>query len=128
MKSDPFEIENLRIDPKDPRLKPRSSTAPPAKKKWQRKWVRVPWVWVERLRASDSPSTYRLALFLLYEHWRTGGRAIRLSNVMLKPERISRRAKGPALQELEHFGLVTVERRPRKSPRITLLLDPRADR
>ena len=64
--------------------------------------------------------TYRLALLLLYEDWRTGGRSIVLPNVGLEQEGLTRRSKWRALLELEQLGLVEVERRPRKSPRITL--------
>jgi hypothetical protein len=80
---DPFDIEKLRIDPKDPNLKPKAAGRPKVGKKWQRKFVQVPWVWIDRIKAASRLTTYRLALLLLYEHWRTGGRSIKLTNVGL---------------------------------------------
>ena len=68
-------LRALRVDPERVRQ-------PARPKKWRRQFVRVPWQWVERLRKAKRISTYRLALVLLYEHWRTGGRPIVLSNVV----------------------------------------------
>jgi hypothetical protein len=66
--SSPFDLATLRVDPERVRQ--------PAKpKKWRRQFIRVPWQWVECLQETRRVSTYRLALLLLYEHWRTGGRA-----------------------------------------------------
>src|SRR5262245_59428683 len=93
----------------------------PAKsKKWRRQFIKVPWAWAERLRKAKRVSTYRLAHMLLYEHWRRGGQVVQLSNVAAKCEGLTRRSKWRALSELERLGLVEVERRPRKSPRIAL--------
>jgi hypothetical protein len=123
---DPFDVDALRIDPADPALAPRGATGT-RKKKWQRKFIRVPWVWVDRLKSTNRGSTYRLALVLIYEHWRTGGRPIRLSNAMLAGDGVTGKSKWRALRELERFGLVKIERRPRKSPLVTPLVDPQTD-
>jgi hypothetical protein len=119
---DPFDIEKLRIDPKDPNLKPKAAGRPKVGKKWQREFVRVPWVWIDQLKTSNRGSTYRLALLLLYEDWRTGGRPIRLTNVGLVGDGITRRSKSRALGELEALGLVQVKGGARKSPTIKLRL------
>jgi hypothetical protein len=121
---DPFDVEALRIDPADPTFVPRGVVGS-KKKKWKRKFVRVPWTWLDRLKATNCASTYKLALFLIYEHWRNGGRAIRLANAALAEVGVSRRTKGPALRELERFELIKVDRHLRKSPLVTLLVDPR---
>jgi hypothetical protein len=81
--------------------------------------VLVPWKWVERLRDAKRPgSTYALALLLLYEHWRHGGRPIVLSNILAADVGLSQRSKWNAILELERLGLIQVDRRPRKSPRV----------
>jgi hypothetical protein len=90
------------------------------RKAWRREYVRVPWAWVERLQTTRRVNTYRLALLLLYEHWRTGGQQVALSNVGLVAEGISRRSKWNALTELERLGLVQVDRRNGRSPRAAL--------
>jgi hypothetical protein len=121
---DPFDIDGLRIDPADPAYVDKARK--PHKTKWQREFVRVPWSWVDRLKAASGISTYRVALFLLYEHWRNGRRPIRLSNSALISEGVTRSSKSRALQELEHLGLVKIKRRPQKSPMVTLKLIPKA--
>jgi hypothetical protein len=100
--------------------KPENVPPKTATKKWRRQFVRVPWSWVERLQEAKRISTYRLALVLVYEHWRTGGRPITLSNVFTHAEGLSRRSKWRAIAELESLGLVQVKRHKRRAPRVVL--------
>jgi len=82
----------------------------------------VPIAWADQLKAARYTSTYRLAHDLLHQHWKNGGQAIALTNVVsLKNAGVSRGQKWRVLSELERLKLVAVERRPRKSPRVTLL-------
>jgi hypothetical protein len=113
---DPIDLEALRVAPGQwqPAIKPRP-------KKWRRQFVRVPWTWIEHLSKAKRTTTWRLAMVLLYEHWRTGGHPIALSNVGLESESLKRRSKWNALAELEKLGLIQVERRHRRSPRLRLL-------
>ena len=83
-------------------------------------FVKVPWAWIERLKGA-SGQTYRVALCLLHQHWRARGEPIKLANGMLRIDGVSRYSKWRALSDLEHRGLVTVERRPRRSPIIRLV-------
>ena len=52
---------------------------------------------------------------------------IKLTNIMAAEVGVSPDAKRRALDELEQAGLVEVERRARKSPLVTLLVDPNQD-
>jgi hypothetical protein len=113
----PFDLDALRINPADPSLRPKRAGRKATK--WRKQFVRVPWWWHERLCRARHISTYPLAVHLLYEHWRNGGRAVGLSNSAA--EGVTRRMKWPALRELEQLGLITIERRPRKSPLVTVL-------
>jgi hypothetical protein len=122
---DSFDVNALRIDPADSAFVSKAGGS--RKAKWQRKFVRVPWAWVDRLKSTNRGSTYRLALLLIYEDWRTGGRPIRLSNTMLAEHGVTRKAKWRALRELEQLELVKVERRPRKSPIVTPLTGPQTE-
>jgi hypothetical protein len=120
---DPFDIDGLRIDPADSAY---VGKAPKSRKpKWHREFVRVPWAWVDRLKAVNRGATYRVALLLLYGHWRNSGRPIRLSNSALIREGVTRSSKSRALQELEQLGLIKVKRCLRKSPMVTLKLVPK---
>jgi DNA-binding transcriptional ArsR family regulator len=121
----PIDIETLRIDPTDPAYVPRASgAAKTRKKKWERQYILFPWSWLDRLKTTGRGATWRLALFLVYEHWRTGGRTIKLTNIMAAEVGVSPDAKGRAIDDLEQAGLIEVERRPKRSPRISLLAKP----
>jgi DNA-binding MarR family transcriptional regulator len=124
---DQFDINTLRIDPTDPAYVPRASgAAKTRKKKWERKFIHFPWSWLDRLKLTRLRATWALALLLIYEHWRTGGRAIKLTNAMAAEVGVSPDTKGPALDELEKAGLIEVERHCRKSPLVTLMVKPSA--
>jgi hypothetical protein len=110
---DPFDLASLRVDSERVRQ-------PARPKKWQRHYVNVPWQWVERLREAKRISTYRLALVVLYEHWRTGGRTIVLSNIFTLAEGLPARSKWRAIAELERLSLIQVERKRSQAPRVIL--------
>jgi hypothetical protein len=116
---DPFSLDGLRVGPEIQRLA-RTGTARAQSRKWERKFIRFPWLWADKLKAATRIQTYRL----LYEHWRTGGRDIELSNIASRKEGISARSKWNALAELERLGLVRIQRRCRQTPRVALLLGP----
>jgi hypothetical protein len=55
-------------------------------------------------------------------HWKSGGKKpTKLANGMLAIDGVPARTKLHALEDLEGRGLVAVERRPQRSPIITLL-------
>jgi PHD/YefM family antitoxin component YafN of YafNO toxin-antitoxin module len=66
-------------------------------------------------------STYRLAHELLYLHWYGKGKPVTVSSKVAKAARLSDRSKWNALAELERLGLIEVNRKPRRSPRVVLL-------
>jgi hypothetical protein len=88
----------------------------------ERHFIRVPITWFERLAGVRQVATYHVALHLLYRAWRHGSRSAVLSNALLVCEGIPRWQKWRALRELERRGLITVERRQRRAPRVTLVL------
>jgi hypothetical protein len=89
-----------------------------------RSFILVPRAWVERLRKTHSVATYRVAHHLLYRHFREKGRSFPLGNGALLEERVDRFAKWRALEELEELGLISINRRPRKSPQILVHKSP----
>jgi hypothetical protein len=98
------------------------ATVPRQIQKRRGHFIRVPWTWVERLAEARYIATYRVALHVLYRHWKNGGEPFTLSNGMVAMEGVERRAKWRALRELEQLGLITIERRKRKTPRITAFI------
>jgi hypothetical protein len=86
-----------------------------------RQFVMVPLAWKERLSEAAYIGTYRVALHLLYRNWKQDRRSGPLSNMALAREGVSRWGKWRALRELELLELIKIERRPRKSPVITVI-------
>jgi hypothetical protein len=117
---DPFnDLEKFRLKPEDVKAyagkaAPRGRQARPV----ENQFTKVPRSWSNRLETTRNASTYKLALRLLYQHWKTGGRPIPLANANAG---MNRRSKWRALNELERLKLVEIERRRRKSPVVTLL-------
>jgi hypothetical protein len=81
----------------------------------------VPWAWFERLNGAHG-QIYRVALFLLYLNWKDKGRPIKLTNGMLRSDGVSRQSKWRALHELERRGLISVQRRPNRTPVVCIKL------
>ena len=111
---DPYDFNKLRVGVQSANRKR------PKPKSWRRQYVRVPWEWVEQLQSARRVSTYRLALVLLYEDWRTGGKPIVLSNISMKAEGLLPRSKWNALSELADLGLITIEKKNGRSPRVVV--------
>jgi hypothetical protein len=117
-KDDSFDLKGLVLPP----VRERLAVVPRKIQKRRQHFVKVPWVWVERLAEAHYTVTYRVALHLLYQHWKSGGRPILLANGMLRMEGVALGTKWRALRELERLGLIAIERRPRKSPLITVVV------
>jgi hypothetical protein len=114
---DDFDVSGLRIGPEEwgafvPKARPQ---------KWQRKFVKIPWSWVDALKGAKCVSAYRVAIYVTYEYWRNGGRPVKLSNMALAEMGVSRGQKRRALGELSGLGLLKAECRPRRSPIVTPL-------
>lgn len=112
-----FDLKAFEITPE--MLKERRVTPKKIQKRRQH-WVKFPMTWYEPLKGA-SGQTCRVALYLLYLHWKDNGKPIKLANGMLREDGISRDSKCRALRDLERRSLISVERRPRKSPIVTLL-------
>ena len=101
------------------RLSEHLASVPEKIRKRRQQFVKVPWTWIERLIAARQIATYRVALFVLHQSWKARGEPFTLSNGAVNG--VSRWQKWRALRELEQLGLITVERRERKSPRIAVI-------
>jgi hypothetical protein len=110
-----FEIDALQIDPTDLTLMPARGRG-----RGGAYFVKVPLVWVQKLDGAPG-QTYRLALHILFLHFRERGVAIILANRTIEREGIPRQSKRRALRDLERRGLVEVDWRPKKSPIVRVL-------
>jgi len=120
-KDDPFDLEKLRLTQDD--VKTYAGKAAPARRRPGRDFTIVPRSWSDRLKSAGARhvNAYKLAMYLLYQHWRTGGRPLTLTNVALTGTGVTRRSKWRALRELERLGLIEVKSRRRRSPIVSLL-------
>jgi hypothetical protein len=112
---DPFNLDNLAVPDEVQAL----AQVPAKIRKRREKFIMFPMTWYEALNGAPG-ATYRVALYLLYLHWKDGGRPIKLPNGMLKIDGVNRQAKWRALGDLERRGLITIERHPGRSPLIRL--------
>jgi hypothetical protein len=119
-----FDLERLRYVPAPATDAPEMPGEVSDKPKRARKglFVKVPLEWVDRLTsARASGNTCILAIHLLHEKFKNRRSDVKLANGALALDGISRNRKWVVLGILEKLGLVTVERRPKKSPIVTLL-------
>jgi hypothetical protein len=114
----PFDLDEFTLT--DAQVGERLASTPRKIQKRQRHFIKVPWPWVERLRGATG-QTYRVALSLLYLHWKGKGEPVKLANGMLLIDGVSRQSKWRALRDLQRRDLITVECRPNRSPIIRLL-------
>jgi hypothetical protein len=110
--NDPF--EDWRIDP----AKFAAPPIPAKIRKRRKDFVMLPMTWYDKL-ANPIPTsrlTCLVAWHILHLHWKSRGKAFKLPNGTLRYDGVSRFAKWRALADLEQRGLITIERRRRKSP------------
>jgi hypothetical protein len=115
---DPFDLKKLRVDPADGEIV-RLVKVPTKIRKRRQRFIKVPWIWFEKL-ASESGQTYRVALYLMYRHWKCGGKPVKLPNKSLVVEGVSRQSKWRALARLQALDLIRIEHRPSRSPIVHL--------
>ena len=118
---DDISIEKLRVDPALMQRVMEQQARKSKRKGWQRICTLVPREWELRLLEAKRISTYRLAIELLYLHWYGKGKPVTVSGRVARAVKISARSKWEALAELERLGLIVVNRKPRRSPRVTPL-------
>jgi hypothetical protein len=119
-KTDPLHLDNLRLPPE--MVRQHWAVVPKKIQKQRQHFVKVPGIWVERLKDARYIATYRVALYLLYQHWKGAGAPITLSNTATVEQGVTRWRKWEALRELEQLGLITVEKRERRSPRVKIIV------
>jgi hypothetical protein len=123
MDDDPFDLEKLRMPIGEIQIGPSAkATGDRIARRREREFIRFPRVWEKRLETSTSANTYRVALLVLFQHWKANGKPFILSNIATETGGVSRFGKWRSLRELEQLGLIRVEARPKKSPLVTVLV------
>jgi hypothetical protein len=120
---DPYADLKQHVATPKTRALERLAVVPRKIQKRREQFVMVPGIWAEKLARARYIATYRVALHVLHRHWKGGGKPFTLSNGIVEMEGVERRAKWRALQELEQLNLISVERHPKRSPKITVHLE-----
>jgi hypothetical protein len=116
-----LDLKSLELPPELVAKGKKASATKP--KKRRQHFVRVPWMWMEKLIGCRG-QTLRVAFVVLYLDWKAKGRPVKLANKLPQMVGVSRRAKWRALNDLESIGLISVERRAKKSPMVQVQHEP----
>ena len=117
--------DDERLAPDDLKLPPemmrgRPIGTPERIKKRQRQFVKLPLGLVDKVARHSRDNTFAVLCHLLHLDWKQGGGPIKVPNGFLDKLGIGRGAKSRALRKLERLGIISVERRDRKSPIVTI--------
>jgi hypothetical protein len=96
------------------------AAAPIKRKKKAEPFVKVPLWWATAAAKATRTTKAPVWMRLLHLAWKGQQRTFCLPNGWLAEQGVSRFTKNRALKELEAAGLITIERRRRKSPRVTV--------
>jgi hypothetical protein len=103
------------------RLEELEAAAPVKRKKTEPPFVRVPLWWAAAAAKATKAPELLVCTDLLYRAWKAKGQSFTMPSGWLEKKGASRKAKCRVLRNLAAAGLIVVEWRDRKSPRITLV-------
>ena len=88
------------------------------------RFIMVPLWWAERVAniGGASAKTMFVCIWLFHLKWKNHSNTFSIPNGQLAARGISRKAKYHALRQLEAAGLIVIERRDRKTIRVTLVI------
>jgi hypothetical protein len=84
-------------------------------------FVVLPLSWAAEASAATNCQKAMVWMWLVHQVRKTRTTTVTIPNRALAKYGISRRVKSLALRQLEEAGLISVERRPRKTPIVTVL-------
>jgi hypothetical protein len=118
MSSDDLDLDELKLLPE--MVRDRAVGLPKSIKKRRQQFVQVPLAWVDILSRDSRDKTLVVLSHLLHLDWKQGGGQIKLPNGFLGMIGVGRGAKWRVLNKLESVGIISIERRGRKSPIIVV--------
>jgi len=101
-----------------------AANLPPRRRGKARKdtFVKVPLWWFEQVTRATRTQQAFVGIWLLHLAWKAKSTTFPVPNGQLGERGVDRRVKRKALASLEKAGLITVDRRDRKTPRVTLVV------
>jgi hypothetical protein len=112
MRDEPWHVKRLR----------ELEASAPVKRRKVEPFVKVPLWWIAQATKATNTGRALVCIELLYAAWKAKRSTFPLPNGRLARLGIKRETKRRALRDLERAGLIAVERPPRKTPIITLVL------
>ena len=104
------------------RLRELEARVPVERKKTTEPFVKVPLCWIEKAAKATELPAIMLLIELLRLRWRIQSNTFPLPNGRLAKLGVSRKVKQRMLRQLELTGMISVDRRSRKTPVITIFL------
>jgi hypothetical protein len=114
MSSDDLDLDDLKLLPEI--VRDRAVALPKRIKKRRQQFVQLPLAWVDILSRDSRDKTLVVLCHLVHLDWKQGGGPIKLPNGFLGMLGVGRGAKWRVLNKLESAGIISIERRCRKSP------------
>jgi hypothetical protein len=118
MSSVDLDLDGLKLLPK--MVRDRAVGIPKRIKKRRQQFVQLPLAWVDILSRDSRDKALVVLCHLLHLDWKQGGGPIKLPNGFLEMIGVGRGAKWRVLNKLESVGVLSIERRGRKSPIVTI--------
>jgi hypothetical protein len=115
---DPIDLDGLKLPPEMVRERPVG--VPERIKRRQGQFVMLPLALVDKVARHSRDKTFAVLCHLLHLDWKQGGGPIKVPNGLLDKLGVGRGAKSRALRKLERLAIVSVERKDRKSPIVTI--------
>src|SRR5262249_36902637 len=119
---DRWELEPMQDEHWSVRRLRELEAAAPIKRKKAEPFVKVPLWWIGRATKATNTGKALVCVELLYAAWKAKRSTFPLPNGRLAKLGLNRETKRRALYDLERAGLITVERPPRKTPIVTLVV------
>jgi hypothetical protein len=94
--------------------------AAPVKRQNATPSVMLSLAWVAKAAFATNCPKAMVWVWLVYRAWQTKNQTVAVPNGALAKYGVSRKVKSLALRQLEASGLITIERRTRKTPIVTL--------
>jgi hypothetical protein len=121
MSSDDLDLDDLKLLPE--MVRGRAVGLPKRIKVRRQQFVQLPLAWVDILSRDSRDKALVVLCHLLHLDWKQGGGPIKLPNGFLKMIGVGRGAKWRVLNKLESVRIISIERRGRKSPIVTIKSD-----
>jgi hypothetical protein len=101
---------------------PATTAVGSARRQRREPFAAIPLAWAARATTATNCPKAMVWVWLIHRAWKMRSGTVAVPNGALAEYGVTRKVKNNALRQLERAGLIAVERRPRKTPVVTMLL------